>query len=437
MNKEMVVTYKKKELILSIFVFLLSLLFPIYFSHQNLEIYEFIDKGLEFNDKEYIIVAMFKLVFLNTVRSFPTYISMLILFDSIKINFREKEKIIIKIIIISLLIPITYIFIDYIYKISMPLGKTSIFGILWFFYYAKLDFKNINFFQKITVFLFFIVGLQWLDISPYFNILRIGEITLYLNQAIEFMGAELITIVLCMSFFLFFSVISILFLYFFKLQEEIIMRQKSEFENRYLKEVQQLVHDLKTPIFSIETLLEVLLLQEESEYKIRYFNKIEESLEKVNIMISEILNSKLKKPFSIEDMMNFVFSFLSVSNNKINYKNYSKEKDEIYGNRIIISRAIINLITNSWEANSTKVDIVVKKYGKFILISIEDDGDGIGENSIQNLMTEGISTKSSSGKGLAFVSKVIEDYNGKFYMLKQKKGVKNYIIFKGVGANEK
>ncbi|MEG0560971.1 MAG: HAMP domain-containing sensor histidine kinase [Cetobacterium sp.] len=431
---------RTKEFKVMIVVFFIGLILPFFLTHQNFKIYDSINRGLEFWDKEHILIAMFKLVFLNTLRAIPIYISMFLMFDSIELIKKEKVKIIEKILFILPVIPIMYKLIDFFYEIHLPIGKTSILGILWFCYYIRFNFKTINFLQKNLVFLSFIVGLQWLDVSGYFNFLGVGEITSDLNKVIDFMGGQLISSLLCISFFIFFTSNSILLLYFFKGQENIIARYESELENRHLKEVQQVVHDLKTPIFSIGTLLEVLMLQEEDERKKNYLNRIGDSIEKTNLMISEILKFKSKKPILIDDMMNFVFSFLSVHKNlkKIIYNNYTEKNHRIYGNRVLLSRIIINIIVNAWEANSEKVIVTIKGYRKYTVIKIEDYGDGIEDGNLEKLLQEGFSTKDSSGKGLSFVNKAIKEFGGKIFILKKiEKGLNVFVVLKGEVKNEK
>ncbi len=344
----MKIEINKRELTLSIIIFLLGLLLPFFIKYTNIDIYGSINTALELWDKEYLLIAMFKLVLLNSLNTFPIYLSMFILFDAIKIIHKNKVKYLEKIIFTILIIPITYKLISLMYSVNLLMGKTSILTIFWFYYYARFNFKSVSLLEKCYVFLIFIIGLHWLDMNTFFNFLGVGEITSDLNRVINFMDAKLIVSLLSTLFFLFFTSFSILILYFFKCQEEKILRFQSETENRSLKETQQLVHDLKTPIFSIGALLELLKLQETDKRKIKYLDRIENSLNKTNIMIGEILDIKSKSSVSINDVMNFVFSFLSSHKNidKVSYKNYTKEEFQINGNKGLLSRCIINLIVN-------------------------------------------------------------------------------------------
>lgn len=430
----MEIKLEEKKIKLVLVILFLGIVLPIFLTHQNFKIYDSIAKALELWDKEYLLIGMLKLVTLNTLRSIPMYIAIFLLFDSIEIIKKGKKRSFEKVLLILPIIPVAYGLIKIFYNIQLPVGKTSILGVLWFCYYIKFDLKSITYLEKYLVFLPFIVGLQWLDISKFFNFLGVGEITSDLNKVIDFMEAELIVTLICISFFSFFTLFSILLLYFFKGQEERIARSKSEIENRHLKEVQLLVHDLKTPIFSVGVLLETLLLQEENERKKLYLKKMESSIEKTNIMISEILSVKSEKPILIDEMMKVIFSFLSVHKNieGISYKSYLKEDYKIKGNRILLSRAIINLIVNSWEANSFAVNIEVKDYKRQLVIQIDDRGDGIDISNINELIKEGVSTKDSSGKGLAFVIRTIKEMGGKIYFMKKiENGTKIYIILKG------
>ena len=75
---------------------------------------------------------------------------------------------------------------------------------------------------------------------------------------------------------------------------------------------------------------------------------------------------------------------------------------------------------------------MVKDYKKRLIIQIDDYGDGIDIDNINELIKEGVSTKKSSGKGLSFVVKTIKDMDGKIYFIKKiKMGTKIYIILKG------
>ena len=124
------------------------------------------------------------------------------------------------------------------------------------------------------------VGIQWLDITRYFSILdykTTGELLFDIKNIAFLMKAEhmldLIGILFFILFFTFAILLSIIFFNQEKRQKMYIKETEvaktlsdlklKEIENRYFKEIQYLVHDLKTPLFSIGTLIEILDMQEE------------------------------------------------------------------------------------------------------------------------------------------------------------------------------
>ncbi|MDY5714256.1 MAG: HAMP domain-containing sensor histidine kinase [Fusobacterium gastrosuis] len=304
-------------------------------------------------------------------------------------------------------------------------------------------------------------SIQWIDITRYFSILdyrSTGEIFFELRNIAFFLDASLLLDLVGISFFSIFFIFSITLLYIFLDYEKtksIYEDQKKiaaissaleiqESENRYFKEIQYLVHDLKTPLFSINTLIEILSIQEENPKKLEYLDKISNSLERCNIMISEILRDTNKNYLKIRKIFDFIFSYLSIHNciHSIKLCNYCPDS-KIKVNKIVFSRAIINLILNSYDAIQNKenanITIKVKDYINFIIISIEDNGIGMSEEVLQQISTnKKFSTKNSSGIGLNFVKTVIEEHDGKLFVSSKKNvGTQFYILLKKGEVNEK
>lgn len=428
------ISIQKRDLKIIMFFLLISLCLPIVLTHQNLKIYNSLNQSLEYWDKEYLLVAVFKLVFLNTIRSLPMYIAVFTIYNSLEIFYKKSKKMRVKFILTLLFVPVIYQLIKIFYNIDLSVGKTYVLSIIWLLFYAKFEFRNIKTLEKYLIFLVFVFGIHWLDIIPFFNFLRVGEITIDINRIGKMLEAESIINIFCLSYFFFFFLFSVLLLYFIKGREELAEKYTVESENRYLKEAQQLVHDLKTPIFSIGTLIEILKIQEEDKKKIDYINKIEKTLDKTNLMIGDILYSKSVSKFLIRDSILFIKSFLSTNPKieKLVFNNYIDTTSYLRGNKSILSRVIINLIVNSWEANAENVVVDCRVYNNKFIIVIEDDGDGLENNiKIDEILKGGISTKKSSGKGIAFVKKALEDMGGKLFIIEKKRGLKMLLQLKG------
>lgn len=447
------ITFQKKELFSGLFILSISIILPHFLLSFIYNIYSYFDKAIDFWDAKYLIYASFYLVFFKTIKLFPIFFAIFLLVDSIEIKFKEKERYYLKIVLAFFILQIAYFLIYKLYyKMNYYFDKVAILEMIYIFFYSKKSFKSISFLKRSLVLFLIFFSIQWIDITKYFSILdyrSTGEIFFELRNIAFFLEASLLLDLVGISFFSIFFIFSIALLYMFldyKRAESIHKNQQKiaaisnalqirESENRYFKEIQYLVHDLKTPLFSINTLIEILALQEENPKKLEYYDKITNSLERCNIMISEILNDSNKNFLKTKKIFNFIFSYLSIHNciQAIEIFNYCPET-KIKVNRIVFARAIINLIINSYEAikdkNMAKIIIKVKDYIKFIIISIEDNGIGIPEETLSQLLeNKKFSTKNSSGIGLNFVKTVIEEHNGKIFVSSQENvGTKFFII---------
>ena len=96
---------------------------------------------------------------------------------------------------------------------------------------------------------------------------------------------------------------------------------------------------------------------------------------------------------------------------------YSNECPEvkIRGNRIRLSRAVINLINNAYHAvdkEKGKLSLKVQRRGEWILISVLDNGTGIKAEMMEHIWELGYSGRQSTGLGLAFTKQVVENHGG-------------------------
>ena len=457
------ITYKihKTELFLGILMVFISIILPNFILYSNLAIYEYIEISVDLWDKEQLLYAVFITIFQNISRLFPIFFSVFLLADSVEIFVNKKSNFIFKIIFSLIVIQILYFIVYKIYfDMSYYFGKVAILQMLYLILHLHYQFQQITLLKRSFILFLVFTGIQWLDITKYFSILdykTTGELLFDIKNIAFLMKAEhMLDLIGILFFILFFTFAILLSIIFFNQERKQKMYIKEteiaktfsdlklkEIENRYFKEIQYLVHDLKTPLFSIGTLIEILDMQEENEQKKIYYKKIEKSLERCNIMVSEILRDKNKNFISTEKVFNFILSYLSSHEciKYINYQNYCKEK-KIKVNKITFSRAITNLIINSYEAflgKNGKIDLIIKDYKKIILIKIEDNGKGMTDEEIEKAFEIGYSTKKSSGVGLNFIKTVMDEHKCELKILnKRSSGLGAYIVMKGENVeNEK
>lgn len=455
------ITYKihNTELFLGIFMIFTSIILPNFLLYSNLAIYEYIEVSIDLWDKEQLLYAVFITIYQNILRLFPIFFSVFLIADSVEFFLNKKSNFLFKIIFSLIVIQILYFIVYKIYfDMSYYFGKAAILQMFYLSLYLHYQFQQINLLKRSFILFLVFTGIQWLDITRYFSILdykTTGELLFDIKNIAFLMKAEnmldLIGILFFILFFTFAILLSIIFFNQVKRQKMYIEEKEitktlsnlklKEIENRYFKEIQYLVHDLKTPLFSIGTLIEILDMQEEDEQRKIYYKKIEKSLEKCNIMVSEILRDKNKNFISTEKVFNFILSYLSGHDciKYINYQNYCKEI-KIKVNKITFSRAITNLIINSYEAfheKKGKINLVVKYYKKILLIKVEDNGKGMSNEELEKAFEIGYTTKNSSGVGLNFIKTVLDEHECKLMIMnKRNGGLIAYIIMKGENIEE-
>ena len=95
----------------------------------------------------------------------------------------------------------------------------------------------------------------------------------------------------------------------------------------------------------------------------------------------------------------------------------------ILGNKIRLSRAVVNLITNAWTAvdkGTGRLEVSVEQKEGMIYISILDNGSGMSPEEMEHMWELGYSGRQSTGLGLAFTRQVVEDHGGRIRIESEK-----------------
>ncbi|WP_099159919.1 sensor histidine kinase [Virgibacillus ndiopensis] len=202
-------------------------------------------------------------------------------------------------------------------------------------------------------------------------------------------------------------------------EEELKETRIALVESKVYQEINALVHDLKTPLVTVEGLLSLInmkLQPENNSILHNYFKRMDHSLDKMNDMISEILYENIKQYISIKDLLNYVTSHLGLDEQKADLEIVMEENlPPIYINKIRFSRAISNILENaitSFAGKAGYIRVHVKRIDRGILFRIQDNGPGIKTSHLESIWQDGFSTKNSSGLGLSFVKRVVENHDG-------------------------
>lgn len=423
---------EKKKLLFSILFILTGILAPSLINAEKLNIYDLICKSIENYDNGRLIIAAFKLVILNCIRALPNYIGVFILVESIKVSYDGKVIDYFGGLVAILIIPFIYKIVYLIYNINYDLGVPAFIVICSIIYLEKLNISTISLPKKSFIVVLLLLGVQWMDIIPELSRFGFGggDISKDIKLTAEFIdGSEVLTFS-AIIFFIIFMLNAFLISKILidehklivaaeinnKVERELAQTRLKAIEARTFKEMQNLVHDLKTPLTSMQALAGVIELMGVDEKVKTYVGKITDSIDSLNKMISEILYENKKSPVTTEELFEYILTQISTYRyaNKIIYNNEIPNKT-VSVNKIRFSRAMINLIDNSFNAiNEYNGNIYLRiKYEKpYITIIINDNGIGIEQNVIDKIWNEGFSTRDSTGLGLRFIKSVIENHNG-------------------------
>jgi signal transduction histidine kinase len=222
---------------------------------------------------------------------------------------------------------------------------------------------------------------------------------------------------------------------------EQLLKQKDEFIN-------QLSHDLKSPLMPLTVLIPILEKQEKDESKIEILQVLHRNVQYMrNIAIKTLELAKLNSPktkFSIE-VLDLKEEIRKIIRNKetlfeaknIKIKNNVTKKISIKADKLRLEELFSNLLENSVnysEFNGT-ITIDVEEEKEFAKISIQDDGEGMTEQQIKHAFEEFYKADQSrhdfqsSGLGLTISKRIVEKHNGKIWMESKGPGKGTTVFF--------
>ena len=200
------------------------------------------------------------------------------------------------------------------------------------------------------------------------------------------------------------------------------LKQKEKLEDAF---IQNLVHDLRTPVIAQERAMEILqdelkdnpmvegIIQNNDAY-LKIINYIIEAFSEKEINIK-------KQNVNLHDIVNTVIEALKLSADKKNIKieNLVPKDFNLFVDYVSINRIILNLTSNAIENidENKIIKIKTEKHDNKTVITVEDNGQGIEEDEIQTLFTKYISKKrggkkSVSGLGLSIVKTLVNKNSG-------------------------
>lgn len=217
-----------------------------------------------------------------------------------------------------------------------------------------------------------------------------------------------------------------------------ILHQNEAFRKEFL---QNLSHELKTPIFSIQGYVETLLngALNNPEVNIKFLNNTAKNIDRLaNLVddldeISKLERGELKLQFQnfvIQDLMKEIFETLAFKALEKNVSCQIKKGCElpffVYADKEKIRQVLTNITDNAikYGKQNGKVEASFYKIeGKNILIEISDDGTGISEEHRLRIFERFFRTDEArsrkiggSGLGLAICKHIIEAHHQQIHV---------------------
>ncbi len=214
------------------------------------------------------------------------------------------------------------------------------------------------------------------------------------------------------------------------------------------KSLEDISHQLKTPLTSILIILDNLIDDPNMDKDIRedFIRDIKREITNINFLVQSILKlSKLesntidfiKEEISLENLVNKSIKNISLLSDLKNIKlktNFS-ENTKIICDIKWQTEAISNIIKNCIEHsnNNSTVEIITENNKIYSMITIKDNGTGIPKEDIPHIFERFYKGKNSSnesiGIGLALSKSIIESNNGTISVESSSKGTTFYIKY--------
>ncbi|MBN6186188.1 HAMP domain-containing histidine kinase [Aneurinibacillus sp. BA2021] len=369
------------------------------------------------------MVAVLLLMIWNTVYSLPHYIGAFLLGEEWG---RQTEKPWLKAVPPLLLIPvITYI--EYICNpLKFPFGLPGVLLLISMFILQRATKNQLDFRMKMLILIQLLLGFQWLEMVPSLTgtNLNTGRILVKMKEMAFTLGFDqalgMYSIMLCFILVISAVIVSISFTMSAQKwhdRKKLHLAQLEAIQSRSGREVLHLVHDLKTPLTSVEGLISLMEMRVQDEKLREYCRMSSQSIASMSEMISEMLYEDKKSWFKLTDVMNYVqASRLSGTGACVTIKLPEQEDIWIWINKIRITRALVNLIDNALDAikgiEGGTVTVYAEVENEEVRLGVADNGPGISREDQEKIWEAGYSTKRHPGLGLSFVLQVAESHGG-------------------------
>ncbi|HWJ03585.1 MAG TPA: histidine kinase dimerization/phospho-acceptor domain-containing protein, partial [Verrucomicrobiae bacterium] len=293
-------------------LFLLGILIPYWIKPQLLGLDQSLQTMIYKTDGNAIMINAFLVVSINTIVAIPQFLSVVMLGDGMAEAFNRPEF---KTIIPLVVVPLAYIIVNQMTPLNYSFGATDI--LLWvtIVVMQKVSQKKLNLGMKLLVFSQLIFGVTWLNQVPYFTRYGFGHGSLSTKvkqAAIQIGFGEVLALYANVLFFIFVAsaitlwVYLILYVERWAISQDLHYAQLEAQKSRSGREVLHLVHDLKTPLATIEGLVSLMEMRWQDPKLQEYCQAIYGSTHSMSKMVSEILYEDRKDWCDVKELIDYI-----------------------------------------------------------------------------------------------------------------------------------
>ena len=374
------------------FLLLLGMILPLFVNVRSFRIYGLLNEAAAARDVGLLMVCAFLLVILNSLRALPIYLG-------------------------------SYLFCSAIFQKNRWIFRGMV--ILMIYMLDGFNLETVRTYKRSAVLICALIGVQFLDLIPPFSAYGFGRgaVSTDIKLLAEYFDRHNVLTIFCVSQMLIFLSMSVILSRLLTDQhrllrsaQELSAARIQALEARKDFEIRHLVHDLKTPLTTIEALAGVTQMLSEDEKIREYQQRITDSAESMGEMISQILETDRLRPMTTEALFDYsLFQVTSQrSKDRITLENRAQGR-LLCVNKITFSRALVNLINNAVNAVDSekgKIHIGIDALDGDIVITVSDNGCGIAEKDLAHVWEAGFSSHGSTGLGMGYVREIVEECGG-------------------------
>ena len=191
-----------------------------------------------------------------------------------------------------------------------------------------------------------------------------------------------------------------------ELKKELDQRNKREKEQMLVKITSEFIHDIKSPLATLEVSLNKVSGNE--TFALSNANQAIERIKEISASYIEQDNENENWSDLIilnNELENILSEKSAEHSNNITFTNSCLKSPFIIADRRKFNRIISNLINNSIEANSSNpsIEVLLESNSKETILTILDNGPGFEQKVLDNSLFSPLSTK-PSGKGIGLSS---------------------------------